>query len=362
MTRSALTLVRPLALTVAGVAVLSAIGLTAANTDDGTVALTLDGQTTTVSLDGETVGDVLDAEGLEVGEHDLLSPSADTELSDGDKIALRRAKEVQLDVDGTPRTVFVHADSVDEALDAAGIADGVYVSASRSRSLTDGLALQVRTPKRILLVADGRVAKRTTTAATVWDALKIAKVAVRPQDKLEPAASTRLRPGMGIKVTRRSVVVEKTAAGAVRRADSSMTVGETTVLRAGTSGTARRTYELRTVAQGKQVRVLVASTTLTAPRKALVAYGTKAKPQRAYVASADGLNWAALAACESGGNPSTNTGNGYYGMYQFSLPTWRGVGGSGLPSDASASEQTMRAQTLYKRSGAGQWPVCGKRL
>ena len=72
--------------------------------------------------------------------------------------------------------------------------------------------------------------------------------------------------------------------------------------------------------------------------------------------------WAQLAQCESGGNPATNTGNGYYGLYQFSLSTWQSVGGSGLPSDASAEEQTMRAQMLQQRSGWGQWPHCAAKL
>jgi hypothetical protein len=74
------------------------------------------------------------------------------------------------------------------------------------------------------------------------------------------------------------------------------------------------------------------------------------------------LNWAALARCESGGNPRTNTGNGFYGLYQFDLQTWRGVGGKGLPSDASAQEQTYRAWLLYQDRGRKPWPVCGKYL
>jgi hypothetical protein len=59
---------------------------------------------------------------------------------------------------------------------------------------------------------------------------------------------------------------------------------------------------------------------------------------------------------ESGGNYAANTGNGYYGAYQFSLGTWRGVGGSGLPSEASPAEQDMRAQMLYERRGCSPWP------
>jgi peptidoglycan hydrolase-like protein with peptidoglycan-binding domain len=74
------------------------------------------------------------------------------------------------------------------------------------------------------------------------------------------------------------------------------------------------------------------------------------------------LNWRALARCESGGNPRAVNPAGYYGLYQFSRSTWRGVGGSGLPSHASSAEQTRRAQTLFSRTGARSWPHCGPRL
>lgn len=66
-----------------------------------------------------------------------------------------------------------------------------------------------------------------------------------------------------------------------------------------------------------------------------------------------------IAQCESGGDYSANTGNGYYGAYQFTQETWEGVGGSGLPSEASAEEQDMRAQALIEQSGSSPWPVCG---
>lgn len=79
--------------------------------------------------------------------------------------------------------------------------------------------------------------------------------------------------------------------------------------------------------------------------------------------SGGGLNWSALAACESGGNPGIVSANGmYHGLYQFDVQTWRSVGGSGLPSQASAAEQTKRAQILYNQRGSSPWPVCGSRL
>ena len=68
----------------------------------------------------------------------------------------------------------------------------------------------------------------------------------------------------------------------------------------------------------------------------------------------------AIAACESGGNPGANTGNGFYGKYQFTLSTWQSVGGSGNPASASEAEQNKRAALLYARAGASPWPVCGR--
>jgi hypothetical protein len=68
----------------------------------------------------------------------------------------------------------------------------------------------------------------------------------------------------------------------------------------------------------------------------------------------------AIAACESGGNPGANTGNGFYGKFQFTIETWQSVGGSGNPAAASEAEQNQRAAMLYAREGASPWPVCGR--
>lgn len=75
--------------------------------------------------------------------------------------------------------------------------------------------------------------------------------------------------------------------------------------------------------------------------------------------------WERLAQCESGGNWRINTGNGYYGGLQFLLQTWRYVGGSGYPHQASKAEQIYRAERLLEYSWAtfsNQWPACSRRL
>ncbi len=68
--------------------------------------------------------------------------------------------------------------------------------------------------------------------------------------------------------------------------------------------------------------------------------------------------WLALRECESGNNYGADTGNGYYGAYQFSLETWQGIGYNGLPSNASARVQDQAAQRLYSMRGWEPWPVC----
>jgi LysM repeat protein len=72
--------------------------------------------------------------------------------------------------------------------------------------------------------------------------------------------------------------------------------------------------------------------------------------------------WRKVADCESGGNPRAVNPAGYYGLFQFDLQTWRSVGGSGNPANASAAEQLMRAKKLYAERGASPWPVCGRYL
>ena len=98
-------------------------------------------------------------------------------------------------------------------------------------------------------------------------------------------------------------------------------------------------------------RVVVAGVAVGAPLA--VATGT---------ASADsGVNWDAVAQCESGGNWHINTGNGYYGGLQFTQGTWRANGGSGSPQNASREEQIRVAENVLQTQGIGAWPVCGKR-
>jgi len=77
-------------------------------------------------------------------------------------------------------------------------------------------------------------------------------------------------------------------------------------------------------------------------------------------ASADsGVNWDAVAQCESGGNWGANTGNGAYGGLQFKQATWTAHGGQGSPASATREEQIRVAENVMTKQGIGAWPSCG---
>jgi resuscitation-promoting factor RpfA len=92
--------------------------------------------------------------------------------------------------------------------------------------------------------------------------------------------------------------------------------------------------------------------------------GTAALLGPASAAQASSVNWDAVAQCESGGNWSINTGNGFYGGLQFTKGTWRAYGGAKYASTAnkaSRSEQIAIAEKVLRGQGIGAWPVCGKK-
>jgi hypothetical protein len=72
--------------------------------------------------------------------------------------------------------------------------------------------------------------------------------------------------------------------------------------------------------------------------------------------------WLALRECESGDNYATDTGNGYYGAYQFALSTWWAIGFSGMPNAAPPAVQDSAARTLQSRVGWSAWPACSAAL
>jgi len=333
------------------------------------VTITVDGQVRTVGTYADTVGEMLEEEGLEPAAHDVVLPAVHQAVADGDTVILNRARPLELTVDGVSREVYVTALSVDEALDQLGYrADGLVLSASRSERLPlDGMELTITTPKDIVLIADGHQRVVTTTAATAGDLLAEQGIALAETDRTSLYLGQALLDQMRLRVYRVTVQeVEETSAIPHERAetpDPNAFDGDETVTTPGQDGEQVATIRVTTVDGVVTKRETLSTKVTREPVTEQVSVGTKPRPAppAAPAPTADGLNWAALAACESGGNPRAVNPAGYYGLYQFSLSTWASVGGSGNPIDASPSEQLSRAQTLYARSGAGQWG-CGSHL
>ncbi|MFC4126300.1 transglycosylase family protein [Nocardia rhizosphaerae] len=95
---------------------------------------------------------------------------------------------------------------------------------------------------------------------------------------------------------------------------------------------------------------------------AAVAGAMIAVPAGLTTATASANNWDAVAQCESSGNWSINTGNGYYGGLQFSQSTWEAYGGTGYAHNASREEQIRVAENVLAGQGPGAWPTCGAYL
>jgi resuscitation-promoting factor RpfB len=329
------------------------------------VTLTVDGQVRHVGTYADTVGEVLDDEGLEPAAHDVLLPAPGDAVRDGDTVVLNRARSLKLTVDGVSRQVYVTALSVDEALGQLGYrADDLVLSASRSERLPlRGMELTITTPKDIVLVSDGQERVVTTTAATAGDLLAEQGIALSQTDKTSLYLNQGLLNRMRLQVYRVQIneVSETTAVphDKAETPDPESFVGERKVTTPGVDGQKVTRYKVTVVDGVETAREVIDENVTVQPVTEQATVGTKPKPTVA--PTADGLNWTALAKCESGGNPKAVNPAGYYGLYQFSLSTWRSVGGSGNPTDASPAEQTARAQTLYAKGGAGQWG-CGSHL
>jgi uncharacterized protein YabE (DUF348 family) len=361
---------RPLRLAAQAVALTGLVAGTAAFASfDKTVDLTVDGRTSTVHTFGGTVADVLADRGLSVGAHDIVSPAPATEVDDGDDVVVRFGRQLHVNRDGQQRDYWTTALTVDEAIAQLGLrADGAKLSVSRSQPLgRHGLDLALSTAKDITLVVAGKKSTPVTYAMTVGDLLDERGLNVGGFDFLSVPAGTPLQDGMTVKLDRveQRRLAKSVAVGfsTTKKKTSSLDKGDTKVSRAGKQGRARVVY-LVTVVNGKVSGQQTLQQDVTRkPVSQVMLVGTRepAPSSASLPSSGDGLNWAALAQCESGGNPRAVNPAGYYGLYQFSLATWHGVGGSGNPIDASPAEQLKRAQILYARGGASQWG-CGEHL
>jgi len=331
------------------------------------VHVTVDGQERTIHTFDGKVADVLKAQGIATDAHDQVAPAPGDSLVDGEQISVRYGRQLDVTVDGKDQKIWSTATTVDEALGDLGLhGSNPYLSVNRDQAIgRQGLSFDIRTQRHVNVLVDGRSIPLDTTAQTVAQALAQANVTLSGQDTASPDPASFPTQGENITVERVTGTQETKqvaiAYSTTEQSDPTSYVGSRTTVTQGVPGVQQVVYAYLTVNGVKQAPKIVSKTVTKQPVNAVVKVGTKPVPNT--VAGADNLNWAGLAACESGGNPKSVGGGGlYFGLYQFSPSTWAAMGGSGLPSNATPAEQTYRAKLLYVRSGAGQWPVCGHNL
>ncbi|MGW7289026.1 ubiquitin-like domain-containing protein [Streptomyces sp. NPDC054847] len=349
------------------VVVFLAGGTTAFVADDKAVRLTVDGVPRTMHTFADDVAELLEDEGLDLRPHDVVAPGPEADLDSGDEITVRHGRPLRLTLDGRTGEVWTTATTVGAALRELGVrAEGAYLSVPPSTRIPrTGLALDVRTERAVTFMADGRERTIRTNAATVGEALGEAGIVLRGQDATSVPPGGFPHDGQTVTVTRitgsREVREEPIGFAVEKTLDPALFTGTEVVVRQGRPGVRRVTYALRTVDGVRQKPRRTATDVVREPVTERVKVGTGQPPSS--VRGADGLNWAALAECESGGRPGAVDPSGTYGgLYQFDTATWHSLGGTGRPQDAPAEEQTYRAKKLYVQRGASPWPHCGRRL
>jgi resuscitation-promoting factor RpfB len=345
---------------------------------DKSVNLSVDGKTSTVHAFGSTVADILHKQDITIGQHDVVAPAPGTAVHDGEKIVVRYGRKLTVTVDGATREYWTTATTVAAALQELGIrADSAKLSASRSQALgRQGLALSVTTPKDVVVRVDGKNLSASSTAATVGDLLTELHVTKDANDRVKPAVTTALTDGLKVAVQRVSTKDVKTTLGVpfttVKKSDSSLYKGQSKTIKSGSEGAKVVTYRVTSVDGKVETKKAVASKVTEQPVTRVVAVGTKSRPVSPPPVtsgggggtSGAGINlaradmWDRIAQCESGGNWSINTGNGYYGGLQFDSGSWLANGGADFAPRAdlaSRAEQITVANRYYAKAGLGPW-------
>jgi resuscitation-promoting factor RpfB len=353
------------------------LGLVAFVGNNKTVTLNVDGKVSSVQTFGGTVGQVVRGAQVELQSADKVSPSADSHVRDGSVINVNLAKAVKVSLDGAERTINTTAPTVERLVTELGVASASAVSAPKDAQLAvSGSFVSISTPKAVTIVADGKATKTTTTSATVGKLLADAGIKLGASDRTSQPDNAHVVNDMVVKVSRVDTTKTADATEAVpfetlTTEDAAMLKGEKTVTQAGAAGSISKNFKLVLVDGREASRTLVSQNITLQPVTQKVTVGTKEKPKAEAAAAANTgaaapamMNeamWDKIAQCESGGNWSINTGNGYHGGLQFDVRTWVGAGGGAyapIASQASKAQQIDVANRVYAQRGLQPWG-CG---
>ena len=343
-------------------------GQTPADTDVKRVEVYIDGQTRTVPTRASTVGELLKRINVTLQKEDVVEPGLNSPISDDDfKVSVYKAKPVTvIDEDGRTITAKI-AESTPYALaKKAGFTvyeeDDIHFAQPDS-ALDDGyvgdlVMIKRSTPVTINLY--GKDIRTRTLAKDVEGILNEKNISINPQDKFVPNLRTPVKKNMKIFILRPGQKIineeEQIVPPTQVQYDATMDVGESKVIDEGRPGIRVVTYQIE-VKNGKVIsRKEIQSVISTQPKPRIVVEGTKTA---GFDGSFDGA-LARLRSCE--GSYNSNTGNGYYGAYQFDIGTWGGYGGYSNAAEAPPAVQDQKAWETYQGRGWQPWPSCSRSL
>ncbi|WPF67246.1 MULTISPECIES: transglycosylase family protein [unclassified Corynebacterium] len=372
----------PLRMATGGVLATMVVGGVVVAQGQKSVVLDLNGERTELTTMSKDIAGALEEAGVEVGAGDLVYPAPSERVADSGTITVRTAKPVALVIDGQEQDIRSTALTVEDLLsEHPEIDPGSVTTAEGSSPVTDGMTLEVTSPK-IVAIHDGGATSYTSLAAkTVGDVLAQRGIELGEHDVVRPALDTPLSKNLSIAIDRVEKVEEKFTEEIeppVEYVDNAeLPQGEESVVEEGSTGLREITRAIvRVNGKEKENKVIhQEDKTPAAPR--VIARGTKEAKAPVSVGSqgssesssapavAQGSVWDSLAQCEAGGDWSINTGNGFSGGLQFTPSTWAGFGGTAYAPEAhmaTREQQIAVAEKVQASQGWGAWPACTAKL
>ena len=294
---------------------------------------------------------------------DVVEPSLDSEMvAEKYNINIFRARPITI-VDGNKRLKVTTAEQTPALIaKAAGIE--VFEEDKTTLSNSDNMAvdganmvMKIDRASMVNFVLYGKESVIRTHAKTVGELLKEKNIDPKKDDTLSVDRSAKIIPGMKIELWRngkQTITAEEDVKFEVEKVqDANRDSGYREVKQAGENGKKNVTYEIE-MKNGVEVsRKEIASVITKEPKKQIEIVGTKSSTS---FSGSFSEALARLRSCE--GSYTSNTGNGYYGAYQFDKRTWGNYGGYELASDAPAAVQDEKAWQTYKARGWQPWPTC----
>ncbi|MES2971080.1 MAG: transglycosylase family protein [Patescibacteria group bacterium] len=332
--------------------------------DTHIVQLSLDGEKQNVSTRAKNVEEFLTRVQVNLQDGDVVEPAQDTPIEDDNfRINIYRARPVTI-FDGEKRILALSAATTPRSV-AAQVGIEVFPEDKLKQNVSDDLLRDQVIGEKIVIERAtltnlnlyGTPVAVRTHAKTVGELLKEKNIILANGDTVQPEATTPVKLNLQVFVTRFGTQIITSEESIPMKTeiieDTSLSFGTVAIRQKGSPGKKMVTYQLE-LQNGKEVtRHIIQEVRILEPVTQITARGAQ---------GSFGQALALLRKCESGGNYAINTGNGFYGAYQFDQSTWQSNApppyNTQRPDQTPPDIQDIAATTLYKRRGWQPWPGC----